>query len=270
MGRSQRHMIIEQGANAAAAIHDQGAVAPGIAMQVDPSNYNVAIAGTSAPPYVATQDPTGETGGVEIPAGPPGGPLAGSTLTGPVPEGADIPVAQPLSIAALDPNNAVIGGEDVTMRVLGTGFTEASRIWFNGGEEATTFLDPTQLSTIVKPSTATVVGSFPVEVHDGDKVSNALDFSFTEATEPTGATRAFPLGPALIGMVADHPDGLEIGLIDALAIEVGDAVTIEATGNTGVNGNYNVLAINPLVVDNNLILEAPIENKGRLTVTAGA
>ena len=35
MGRSQRHMLLEQNTTAAGEIHAEGAVAPGIAMQVD-------------------------------------------------------------------------------------------------------------------------------------------------------------------------------------------------------------------------------------------
>jgi len=279
MGRSQRHMIIEQGANAAAAVHDQGAVAPGIALQVDPARLNVAIVGTSAPPYIATQDPAGPGEGVEVPIGEPGGPLSGSSLTGAIPESLEPPPEPPEPVApvltSLDPDTAVKDSPDFTLRCLGSGFTESSVIMFAGQPEPIVFVSPSEITTGVKPSLGwgTDVG-IPVSVKTGDLESATLDFTFTPA-EPTeeGSTpveRIYPLGPALIGMVADHADGLEIGLIDALDVRVGDQVTIEATGTTAVNGNYTVLAINPLVVDNNFILEAPIENKGRLTVTAGA
>ena len=73
---SQRHKLLEQGSTAAGEIHAEGVVAPGIAMQVDPSAPNVMMPGPAAPPYVAGKAPGEDDGegkhpdpksGVEVP-----------------------------------------------------------------------------------------------------------------------------------------------------------------------------------------------------------
>jgi hypothetical protein len=98
-----------------------------------------------------------------------------------VPPPLTLPSGDPPIVESVSPNTAVIGDPDITMTVSGIGFTEASVISFNGGEEPTTFVDGGRLTTIVKPSTATTPGSYPVTVANGDKVSGAASFTFTEA-----------------------------------------------------------------------------------------
>jgi hypothetical protein len=90
------------------------------------------------------------------------------------------PGAADVAITSLDPAGAAIGDPDVDMEVVGTGFTEQSVITFNGGDEPTVFISKTVVSTIVKPSTATTPGSYPVTVKSGAAESNALSFTFTE------------------------------------------------------------------------------------------
>lgn len=102
------------------------------------------------------------------------------TRVGRVPPTGDFQMAAPV-LMSLDPAEAPIGSADVTMTVTGKGFTEQSTILFNGGAEATTFIDDTHLSTVVKPSTAVVTGAFPVTVKNGAAESNALEFTFTDA-----------------------------------------------------------------------------------------
>ena len=98
-----------------------------------------------------------------------------------VPPPLTLPSGDPPILESISPNTAVIGGPDVTMTASGIGFTEASVISFNGGEEPTTFVDGGRVTTIVKPSTATTPGSYPVSVANGDKVSGEASFTFTEA-----------------------------------------------------------------------------------------
>jgi IPT/TIG domain len=173
-------------------------------------------------------------------------------------------------ISSINPANAEVGGADLTMTVTGTGFTAASVILFNNGEEATTFVSETELSTGVKPSLASGPAVVPVQVKEGDLVSAPVDFTFTEAVVPEG-TRAFPIGPLTINHIEDHADGIAITLADG-DVQVGDAVLIEATGNTSINGNYTVLSADntTIVVDNDVTLETPIDAKGRLTVNGEA
>jgi hypothetical protein len=98
-----------------------------------------------------------------------------------VPPPLTLPSGEPPILESISPNTAVIGGPDVTMTASGIGFTESSVISFNGGEEPTTFVDGGRVTTIVKPSTATTPGSYPVTVANGDKVSGAASFTFTAA-----------------------------------------------------------------------------------------
>jgi hypothetical protein len=86
----------------------------------------------------------------------------------------------PLVATSLSPSQATIGDPDVEMRVTGEGFTAACVITFNGGDEPTTFVSETAVSTIVKPSTATTPGTYPVTVKRGAEQSAPLGFTFAE------------------------------------------------------------------------------------------
>jgi hypothetical protein len=89
----------------------------------------------------------------------------------------------PLVATSLSPAQATIGDPaDVVMRVAGEGFTAACVITFNGGDEPTTFVSDTVVSTIVKPSTATTPGTYPVTVKRGAEESEPLGFTFIEPT----------------------------------------------------------------------------------------
>ena len=140
------------------------------------------------------------------PTGPAGGPLKGSTLAGPplavlpgpqienpllalalILAGSQKPPEPPepelpdFAIDVLDPNEAEIGGPDVTMTVTGIGFEDGAVIVFNGGDEPTEFVSETEVTTGVKPSTAGTPGTYPVAVRNPDgQVSNELGFTFTE------------------------------------------------------------------------------------------
>lgn len=137
------------------------------------------------------------------PTGPVGGPLKGSTLSGP--PLASLPGPQienplvllglilaagqqppePLDTPAADrlvPPEAAIGDPDFTMSVQGVRFVDGAVIVFNGGDEPTEFVSDTELTTGIKPSTATTPGVYTVAVRNPDgQVSNELGFTFTEA-----------------------------------------------------------------------------------------
>lgn len=87
----------------------------------------------------------------------------------------------PIVINALNPSSMVIGGPDQVLEVEGDGFTSASVIMFNGGDEKTVFVDANHLTTIVKPSLAGAAITVPIQVRNFMRVSNPADFSFTEA-----------------------------------------------------------------------------------------
>lgn len=197
MGRSQRHMLWEQGTTAMGEIHAEGVVAPGIAMQVDPEEIGVLKPGEplyNMPTSSGIYTREGEEPGVEVPIGEPGGPLAGSSLTGAIPESIERPEPPPVTVPVidhLDPTGAAIGDADLTLHVVGDNFDEQCIILFNNGEETTVFVSSTELTTIVKPSTAEVTGAFPVAVRNAaGSMSNEVSFTFTEAPEALTRSRS--------------------------------------------------------------------------------
>jgi IPT/TIG domain len=85
------------------------------------------------------------------------------------------------TLDSLKPAEAALGDPDLAVSCQGSGFTAESVIVFNGGDEPTTFVDDTEVTTVVKPSTATVAGSFPVSVRNADRQqTEPLNFTFTE------------------------------------------------------------------------------------------
>lgn len=128
----------------------------------------------------------------------------------------DVDAPEPeLSLAAIDPTTAEVGAADLTLTVTGTGFGPDSVIVFNGGEEETTIVSDTQLTTIVKPSTASGAVAVPVWVRSGGEDSASIDFTFTEAGGPAAAipvTEITGIGPAMQTRLA------EAGITDARQI----------------------------------------------------
>lgn len=141
------------------------------------------------------------------------------------------------TVASIDPATAEVGSADVTLHVHGTGFSEYSVIVFNGGAEATTFVDETELTTLVEPSTASGPWTVPVQVRNGVQTSEPVDFEFTEAAPappaPTGVTAGTPgaFTPAGAAVPAT------IGDLRALGIGSGEAWT---EGQYVVIGSGNV------------------------------
>lgn len=87
-----------------------------------------------------------------------------------------------VSIASISPTSAVSGGEDFTLYVTGTGFTEQSIIHFAGHEEPTTLNEDGTLSTGVKPSLWQGYTVVDCKVLNGEHESNVLQFTFNDGT----------------------------------------------------------------------------------------
>jgi hypothetical protein len=82
-------------------------------------------------------------------------------------------------LTSLNPATAVHGGADVTLHCLGSGFTATSVINFNGGNEATTFVNAGDITTLVKPSLVGQAIAVPVSVLNGVLASQPKTFTFT-------------------------------------------------------------------------------------------
>jgi hypothetical protein len=87
------------------------------------------------------------------------------------------------------PNTAEVGGPDLTVTVSGSGFTPESVIVWNGGDEPTTFLNKSTLTTTVKPSTASGPVTVPITVRNGELTSvEAVNFTFIAPSVPEGTS----------------------------------------------------------------------------------
>jgi hypothetical protein len=100
-----------------------------------------------------------------------------------------VPVPPPPPVVtALEPDTAVLGTASFTVRVLGTGFVPGAVIVWNGYDEPTTVVSPTEVTTGVNMAVWLAPATVPVAVRTPDGVvSNAVDFTFTEAVVPEAA-----------------------------------------------------------------------------------
>ena len=96
-------------------------------------------------------------------------------------------------VASLSPNTVVLGEPSFDIHVIGTNFTPLSTIIFNGYEEPTTYISPTELTTGVNMPLWQAPAVVPISVKNGlDVESNKINFTFTEpvsrsTTVPDGA-----------------------------------------------------------------------------------
>jgi hypothetical protein len=124
-------------------------------------------------------------------------------------------------LSQVQPAVAVIGGADLILQCIGSNFTPAAYITFNGGQEPTEWVSDTEVTTIVKPSTATTPGEYPVTVVTPFGETEPQLFEFQPAEE-TGA-RESGWG---------DPDEMEEEL--ELAREEGDYATVGVRKTTVV------------------------------------
>lgn len=88
----------------------------------------------------------------------------------------ETPAEEPV-LTSIEPSGAVIGSPSFDIHVMGTGFTPASIIMFNGLPEPTTFVSETELTTGINMPLWTAPATVPVGV-DG---SETVDFTFSTA-----------------------------------------------------------------------------------------
>ena len=91
-------------------------------------------------------------------------------------------LAVPPVVSSLNPSSAVIGIPSFDLHVIGSGFNPGSVIVFNGYDEPTTFISPTELTTGVNMSVWAAPAVLPVKVRNGNGMESApVNFTFTEA-----------------------------------------------------------------------------------------
>ena len=178
MGRSQRHMILEQGAPANGEAITEGQPAPAFISQA------TEVQARGGPLSGST---TVDLENLEVVVGPPGGPLQGSTVSSAVPSDLDNttpPEEEEFHIVGFNPNDIPAGYPDLSVEVLGQGFTDSAVVNFDGTDMATEFLSEQRLRFLCPSSTA-VVGPVPVTVSQGGYVTAVVEFNFIE--EPAKA-----------------------------------------------------------------------------------
>jgi hypothetical protein len=92
----------------------------------------------------------------------------------------DHPPAPELDV--LEPSEArYLSVEPVMMTCRGRNFPPGAVIVFNGGDEPTNYVSPTEISTVVETKTVSGPVTVPVYVRNPDGTqSSPLDFTFTE------------------------------------------------------------------------------------------
>jgi hypothetical protein len=90
--------------------------------------------------------------------------------------------SEPPVLLSLSPNSAASGDPDFVLRCRGANFGSGAVILFGQEDEPTTLVSSSEVTTGVKPSlfSPAVV---PVTIRSGGKVSQAVDFTFTDPTK---------------------------------------------------------------------------------------
>jgi len=187
MGRSQRHMILEQNAPANGEAIAEGQPAPGF---IEQAHEGAVVEYERGGPLAGST--TVDVSNIEVTYGSPGGPLAGSTTSSAVPEGMGSgpgPGPEPgeeFRIVGFNPDDIPAGYPDMTVEVLGQGFVDGAVVVFDGTDMDTEFLSDNRLRFLCPSSTASV-SSVPVIVRQGADETEPVYFYFPE--EPAKATR---------------------------------------------------------------------------------
>ena len=86
----------------------------------------------------------------------------------------------PLILSSLDPDELPVWAHDTEVLFKGENFSSDSKIIWNGGQEPTTFIDASTISTMVKPSTVQIPPPVVIEAYvvDGERQTAPLSFTF--------------------------------------------------------------------------------------------
>ena len=94
------------------------------------------------------------------------------------------------AITAIEPAEATIGDASFTLVVTGENFFAGTVINFAGQEEPTTYSEDGTVSTVVNMDVWHGADVLPVYVHNGEKVSNEMTFTFLAAVEGGARSRS--------------------------------------------------------------------------------
>lgn len=81
---------------------------------------------------------------------------------------------------SLEPQQGMVGANDITITINGSGFTVDSVLVWNGADDAMEFVSDTQATTVVRLSQSSQPVACSVAVRNGLEASNELTFYITE------------------------------------------------------------------------------------------
>jgi hypothetical protein len=84
-------------------------------------------------------------------------------------------------IEALEPDEAELGGADVTVTISGSGFTPQSAVEVEGEVQSSAFINESEMTIVMKPSQYSAAGVVDVIVKNGAYESEPVEFEFLEA-----------------------------------------------------------------------------------------
>jgi hypothetical protein len=110
------------------------------------------------------------------------------------------------TVTSLVPSTVELGEPSFDIHVMGTNFTPLSVIMFNGVEEPTTFVSPTELTTGVNMPLWQAPAVVPIAVQNGLGIeSNSIDFSFTDPLAPLAVASKVKSEPVKTGLTPSAP-----------------------------------------------------------------
>jgi len=156
-----------------------------------------------------------------------------------------------LSVQKLSPTTVVVGSDDLTVTVYGTGFVEGSTVLWNGSPRTTTFLSGTRISAQILATDINKVGTGEVTVSNPQTLGGGISNILTLTIEPHALTLYFP---RLVSTLGDSEPG-----------------TSEVTGIAlaNISGRIAVLELTALDKTGAKITGPDIANPATLTLAAG-
>jgi outer membrane protein assembly factor BamB len=107
----------------------------------------------------------------------------------------------PLSLGSISPSNVTVGGSGFMLTVLGSGFTSASIVEWNGAARPTTFVAGNELVAQIAAADIAAIGTASVTVQDPNSVAGTTSPQTLTIAAASIDAVAFQMNPAHTGAV---------------------------------------------------------------------
>ncbi len=143
------------------------------------------------------------------------------------------------TITNLDPPSTARGGAAFMLTVTGTNFVPTSVVRWNNQNRATTYVSATQLKANITVADLANLGTIPVTVFNpvsssggGGGASNAVNFTVTQASNPTPVITSISPNPATVGGTAFILTVTGTGFIESSIVRINNAERVTAFVNS--------------------------------------